>query len=112
MPQSPAPSEPDPAATVTGQESLRRLILAQAHLPSGAAVLLFTSPTLAGRSADPAVPGDEGAPSGPEGDTPGDLGLVADTAAALGLRPDLELFSSDAYLLQSALGERLAPTSR
>ena len=76
---------------------LRRVILAQAHEPGGAAVLLFTSATLTGAAAEVL----EGA-AGPD--------QVAQVARDLGTDPGtLELFTADAYLLQSALGERLLP---
>ena len=74
---------------------LRRVILAQAHEPGGAVVLLFASATLAGT--DAAGYRDE-------------VGAVEETAAMLGLGPTApDLFTADAYLLQSALGERLLP---
>ena len=83
------PTDADPSR-------LRRVILAQAHEPGGAAVLLFTTATLtAGDASEPA----DGVPD-----------LVAATATELEVGSDLpDLFSADAYLLQSALGERLLP---
>ena len=70
---------------------LRRVILAQALEPGGAVVVLFTGATLAGVAA-------------------GEPGLAARTATELGIDPGaLDLFTADAYLLQSALGERLLP---
>ena len=73
---------------------LRQVILAQAFEPGGAVVVLYTSATLTG-----------------DGDGQSDAaGVVAETATELELgevAPDL--FSADAYLLQSALGERLLP---
>ena len=79
---------------------LRRVILAQAHEPGGAAVLLFTSATLA-----------DAAPGVPRGAVDLDpVEQVARAAQELGTDPGtLELFTADAYLLQSALGERLLP---
>ena len=91
------PTDADPSP-------LRTVILAQAHEPGGAVVLLFTSATLTG--------GGEGDCDG-SGDGAGRTDardLVVDTATELELAtvpPDL--FSTDAYLLQSALGERLLP---
>ena len=76
---------------------LREVILAQAFEPGGAVVVLFTSATLE-------VDGDEA------GSPHGEVDLVEDTATELQLDavpPDL--FTADAYLLQSALGERLMP---
>lgn len=77
---------------------LRQVILAQAHEPGGAVVVLYTSATLT-------HPGD-----GPTGEEAGAAEVVAQTASELNLDTDpLASFSVDAYLLQSALGERLLP---
>jgi hypothetical protein len=87
------PTDADPSP-------LRRVILAQAFEPGGAVVLLYTSVTLDG---DGDRDGAGGAPD-PAAST------VEATAAALQLDPvPPDLFSPDAYLLQSALGERLLP---
>lgn len=70
---------------------LREVILAQAFEPGGAVVVLFTSATLDARVGDA-----------------GSADVVERTATELQLDavpPDL--FSADAYLLQSALGEHL-----
>ena len=76
-------------ATDADPSPLRRLVLAQFHEPGGAAVQLFTTATLRG------------------GWDRGRAAAVVATAADLGLDLDrVELFSADAYLLQSALGER------
>jgi hypothetical protein len=84
------PTDADPSR-------LRRVILAQAEEPGGAAVLLFTTATLAD--------GADGA-----GDPVGGAdGVVGRTAAEMELDGPPELFSPDAYLLQSALGEQLLP---
>jgi hypothetical protein len=83
--------------TDTDPSPLRRLILAQAEAPGGAAVLLFGPATVTGTG-----PADGAGVDGTTVDT------VRAVAAELGLgsaTPDL--FSPDAYLLQSALGERL-----
>ena len=86
-------SEPAPDLTGSAVPSLRALILAQSALETGIPVLLFTAGSL-----DPADPPPAAARAE----------LVAETAAALGLDvDDLELFSSDGYLLQATLGERL-----
>jgi len=85
------PTDADPSP-------LRQVILAQAFEPGGAVVLLFTSATL--ESADDSD--TEQTSSTPD--------LVADTAGELQLGAALpELFTADAYLLQSALGDRLLP---
>ena len=78
---------------------LRQVILSQAFEPGGAVVLLFTSATL-----DGAGPASEYGSDRPAVEAD----VVEETAAELQLDaipPDL--FSADAYLLQSALGERL-----
>ncbi len=88
------PTDADPSP-------LRRVILAQAFEPGGAVVVLFTPATLAGTGADTGQ--DAG---GEGGEDP--AATVEATAAALELDPVLpELFTPDAYLLQSALGDRL-----
>ena len=75
---------------------LRDFILAQGLLGTAIPVLLFTSEHLAAAEQS-AAPGAR-----PE--------LVVETANRLGLNPErLTLFSDDAYLLQTALGERLLP---
>jgi hypothetical protein len=81
------PTDADPSP-------LRRVILAQAFEPGGAVVVLYTPATLAGTDEPP------------DGD---DLAATVEaTATELELDPVLpELFTPDAYLLQSALGERL-----
>jgi hypothetical protein len=84
------PTDADPSR-------LRRVILAQAEEPGGAAVLLFTSATLADGDADGAT------------DTVRAEGVVGRTAAEMELDGPPELFSPGAYLLQSALGERMLP---
>ena len=77
----------------TGSTSLKRMILGQAMEATAIPMVLFTSDTLA----------DGDASDGPPDE-------VAGTAAALGIELDtLDLFSFDAYRLQAALGERLAP---
>jgi len=76
-------------------EPLRDLIIAQGMQETGIFVLLFTS--------------DTAAPNG-ESDEKGAAELVSRKAAELGVdTATLTLFSDDAYLLQAALGERLAP---
>ena len=84
------PSEHNPE---TGSTNLKRMILGQAVDGTAIPVVLFSSDTLAG------------------GDDPADQPeAVAQTAADLGIDLDaLALYSFDAYRLQSALGERLAP---
>ena len=75
---------------------LRQVILAQAFEPGGAVVLLYTSATLTG---------DGNGIGQTDAEDP-----VALTATQLELGDALpDLFSADAYLLQSALGERLLP---
>jgi hypothetical protein len=82
------PTDADPSP-------LRRVILDQAFEPGGAIVLLYTSATLDG--ADGASGDDHPAPR-----------AVEATAVELELDPvPPDLFTPDAYLLQSALGERL-----
>ena len=84
------PTEHNPE---TGSTSLKRMILSQAVEGTAIPMVLFSSDTLAA--------GDEAA------DPP-----VAVSRAAAGLGVDLDglgLFSFDAYRLQSALGEQLAP---
>ena len=78
------PTDADPSP-------LRRVILAQAEAPGGAVVVLFSTPTLAS----------------PIDIDPGAAEFVRRAAAELGLPHPPDLFSPDAYLLQSALGERL-----
>ncbi len=85
------PSDADPSP-------LRRVILDQAFEPGGAVVLLYTSATLDG--ADGSDEQSDDAPTRTVEATAGALEL--DTVP-----PDL--FTPDAYLLQSALGERLLP---
>lgn len=83
------PTEHNPE---TGSTSLKRMILGQAMEATAIPMVLFSSDTMAD--------------AGPE-EQP-----VAVTTAADGLGIDLDglqLFSFDAYRLQSALGERLAP---
>ena len=80
-------------------EPLRDLIIAQGMQETGIFVLLFTS--------DTAAPNGE---SDDESDEKGAAELVSRKAAELGVdTATLTLFSDDAYLLQAALGERLAP---
>jgi hypothetical protein len=75
------------------QSHLKRMILSQSVEGTAIPMVLFGDDTLA-------AGGDDAEP--PEG--------VARAAAGLGIDPDgLELFSFDAYRLQSALGEGLAP---
>lgn len=84
----PSKENPRPAST-----HLRRLILSQSVAGTAVPMVLFSDETLAA-GGDPA-------------NQPAD---VADAAAGLGVDlDDLELFSLDAYRLQSALGERMAP---
>ena len=84
------PTEHNPE---TGSTSLKRMILGQAMEATAIPRVLFSSDTLAG--------GDEA-----EGQ-PDD---VAATAQDLDIDLDgLRLFSFDAYRLQSALGQALAP---
>lgn len=77
---------------------LRRIVLEQTRAEVGIPVLLFTTATLA------------------EADDPAETDAVDEVAAMaerLGLDPDgVELFSADAYLLQSALGESAARSRR
>jgi hypothetical protein len=84
------PTEHNPE---TGSTSLKRMILGQAMEATAIPMVLFSSETLA----------DGGGPDGqPEG--------VARAAQDLDIDLDrLQLFSFDAYRLQSALGEALAP---
>jgi hypothetical protein len=84
------PTEHNPE---TNSTSLKRMILGQAVTGTAVPMVLFSSDTLAG--------GDDRA------DPPQ---VVAQAAAHLGIDLDtLGLFSFDAYRLQSALGEGLAP---
>ncbi len=85
-------------STDANPSRLRKVILAQAFEPGGAVVVLYTSATL-----------QDGGPDGtaPEQDA-GTTGLVEQTATELQLDTvPPALFTPDAYLLQSALGERL-----
>ena len=84
------PSDQNPE---TGSTHLRRLILGQSVNGAAVPMVLFSDATLADG-------GDHGDHSE----------MVAQAAADLGIDLDtLGLFSFDAYRLQSALGERLAP---
>jgi hypothetical protein len=84
------PTEHNPE---TGSTSLKRMILGQAMEATAIPMVLFSSDTLAG---------GDGAEGQPED--------VAAAAEDLGIDLDgLRLFSFDAYRLQSALGEALAP---
>ena len=84
------PTERNPE---TGSTSLKRMILGQAMEATAIPMVLFSSDTLAG--------GD-----GPEGQPD----TVVRAASDLGIDLiSLRLFSFDAYRLQSALGEALAP---
>ena len=84
------PTEHNPE---TGSTSLKRMILGQAMEATAIPMVLFSSDTLAD--------GD-----GPDGQPEG----VARAAQDLDIDLDgLQLFSFDAYRLQSALGEALAP---
>jgi hypothetical protein len=75
------------------QSHLKRMILSQSVEGTAIPMVLFSDDTLA--------QGDASADQ-PE--------VVASAATGLGVDPDgLELFSYDAYRLQSALGEGLAP---
>ena len=77
---------------------LREVILAQALEPGGAAVVLFTSATLAAGTDDR----DPVDPAAAE--------RVVATAHELGMGVTAPaLFSADAYVLQSALGSDLLP---
>ena len=77
----------------TGSTSLKRMILGQAMEATAIPMVLFNSDVLA----------DNAAPD----ETPD---AVTRAAADLGIDLDtLELFSFDAYRLQSALGESMAP---
>lgn len=83
------PTEHNPQ---TGNTSLRRMILSQSVEGTAIPMVLFSDDTLAAEA-----PADR-------------PGAVAAAAAGLGIDLDtLELFSYDAYRLQSALGEGLAP---
>ena len=84
------PTEHNPE---TGSTSLKRMILGQAMEATAIPMVLFSSDTLAGGDAVDGQPED-----------------VAAAAKDLGIDLDgLRLFSFDAYRLQSALGEALAP---
>ena len=84
------PTEHNPE---TGSTSLKRMILGQAMEATAIPMVLFSSDTLAGGN------GPEVQPDG-----------VARVAKDLDIDLDsLRLFSFDAYRLQSALGEALAP---
>ncbi len=84
------PTEHNPE---TGSTSLKRMILGQAMEATAIPMVLFSSDTLAG---------SDGAVGHPD--------AVARAARDLDLDLDnLRLFSFDAYRLQSALGEALAP---
>ena len=75
------------------QSHLKRLILSQSVEGTAIPMVLFSDDTLAAGS-------DEAGPTE----------VVVRTAADLDIDPDgVELFSYDAYRLQSALGEGLAP---
>ncbi len=77
----------------TGSTSLKRMILGQAMEATAIPMVLFSSDTLTAADA-------------PDGLSDG----VTRTAAELGVDlATLQLFSFDAYRLQAALGERLAP---
>jgi hypothetical protein len=84
------PTERNPE---TGSTSLKRMILDQAMEATAIPMMLFSSDTLAGGDG-PVEPPDVVARAA------GDLDIDLD---------DLRLFSYDAYRLQSALGEALAP---
>jgi hypothetical protein len=95
---------------LTEPEPLRDLIVAQGMQETGIFVLLFTSDTAAADGGalldDRAAVHDDGAAVREDGAA----GLVARKAAELGIDTTrLTLFSDDAYLLQAALGEALAP---
>ena len=80
----------------TGPEPLRDLIISQGMQETGIFVLLFTSDTAAGDGSD-----TDGTPA---------ADAVSHKAAELGIDvAELTLFSDDAYLLQAALGEAVAP---
>ena len=84
------PSEYNPQ---TGSTHLRRLILSQSVEGTAVPMVLFS---------------DDTGPGG--GDPGGHPEVVTRAAAGLGLDLDgLEMFSFDAYRLQSALGAELAP---
>jgi hypothetical protein len=84
------PTEHNPE---TGSTSLKRMILGQAMEATAIPMVLFSSDTLAGGDAVDGQPED-----------------VAAAAKDLDIDLDgLRLFSFDAYRLQSALGEALAP---
>jgi hypothetical protein len=84
------PSEHNPE---TGSTSLKRMILGQAMEATAIPMVLFSSDSLADGDESIGQPDDVGRAAN-------DLEIDLD-----GLR----LFSFDAYRLQSALGERLAP---
>lgn len=84
------PTEHNPG---TGSTSLKRMILGQAMEATAIPMMLFSSDTLAA---------PDGSDRHPE--------PVAQAADGQGIDLEgLELFSFDAYRLQSALGEGLAP---
>ena len=77
----------------TGSTSLKRMILGQAMEATAIPMVLFSSDTLAGAD-----------------EPDGQWEAVARAATALDIDLDrLELFSFDAYRLQTALGEGLTP---
>ena len=81
---------------LTGPEPLRDLIISQGMQETGIFVLLFTS--------------DTAAPNGGDADGRPAVDAVSDKAVELGIEVTrLTLFSDDAYLLQAALGEAVAP---
>ncbi|MGK5683619.1 hypothetical protein [Actinoplanes sp. URMC 104] len=84
------PTEHNPE---TNSTTLKRMILSQSVEGTAIPMVLFGDDTLAAA-----------------GDAAGGSEAVAGAAAGLGIDLDaLALFSVDAYRLQSALGERMAP---
>ena len=82
----------------TEPDSLRDLIVAQGMQETGIFVLLFTSDTAAA------------SPNGDPATLAASAELVHRKAVELGVDLyRLEMFSDDAYLLQAALGEAVAP---
>jgi hypothetical protein len=85
----------------TRPEPLRDLIISQGMQETGIFVLLFTSDTAALNNSDANGGDADGTPA---------ADAVSDKAVELGIDvTGFTLFSDDAYLLQAALGEAVAP---